>query len=359
MIDVKLQSILRRVYESDVPARRDLEYLLALEEPAEVAELYAFADAVRKEHVGDGILLRGIIEFANHCRNTCLYCGLNRDNIHLERYRLSGGQILECVEEIVRCGIKTVVLQSGEDDALDSYWFEHLIEKITSQFDIAVTLSVGQKSRRQYEFWKRAGASRYLLKIETTDPELYASLHPGMSFDNHLKCKYDLQALGYQTGSGNIVGLKGQTIAILAEDILFFRERDFDMLSVGPFIPNLNTALGSLPMGDIGLTLRCLAVTRIVTRNTHIPANTAVASHAGRDGTIAALRAGANVVMPNFTLEAYKNLYEIYPGKKCVSPEKRIRVIENVAGELTRYVDYSRGDSLKCNKEQATAMAKN
>ena len=359
MNDVALQSVLRRVYDSDVPARSDIEYLLALKEPSEVAELYAFADAVRKEHVGDGILLRGIIEFSNHCRNTCLYCGLNRDNDHLERYRLSRHQILQRVEELVRCGIKTVVLQSGEEDALDPSWFEQLIEEITSGFDIAVTLSVGQKSRRQYELWKRAGADRYLLKIETTDPELYASLHPGMSFDNHLRCTCDLQAIGYQAGSGNIVGLKGQTIATLAGDILFFRERDFDMLSIGPFIPNRNTALGSRPLGDLGLTLRSIAVTRIVTRNAHMPANTAIASLAGRDGTIAALRAGANVVMPNFTPEAYRNLYEIYPGKKCVSPKTSISQIEKIAGELTRYIDYTRGDSLKRKKEQAAAMAQN
>ncbi|OHB84291.1 MAG: [FeFe] hydrogenase H-cluster radical SAM maturase HydE [Planctomycetes bacterium RBG_19FT_COMBO_48_8] len=357
MIDVKLQSVLRRVYDCDVPARSDLEYLLVLEEPSKVAQLFAFADAVRKEHVGDGILLRGIIEFSNYCRNTCLYCGLNRDNSHLGRYRLSKPQILQRVEELVRCGIKTVVLQSGEDDTLDPSWFEQLIKEITSQFDIAVTLSVGQKSRRQYELWKLAGADRYLLKIETTDPELYAYLHPGMSFDNHLRCTYDLQAIGYQTGSGNIVGLKGQTIATLAEDILFFRERDFDMLSVGPFIPNRNTALGSRPLGDLDLTLRCIAVTRIVTRNTHIPANTAVASLAGRNGTIAALRAGANVVMPNFTPGPYKSLYEIYPGKKCLSPKTSISQIEKIAGELTRYIDYTRGDSLKRKKEQATAMA--
>jgi len=359
MIDVNLQSVLRRVYDGDVPARGDLEYLLALKEPSDVAELYAFADAVRKEHVGDGILLRGIIEFSNHCRNTCLYCGLNRDNIHLERYRLDRGQILQRVEKLVRCGIKTVVLQSGEEDALDPSWFEQLIEEITSGFDIAVTLSVGQKSRRQYELWKRAGADRYLLKIETTDPELYASLHPGMSFDNHLRCTYDLQAIGYQTGSGSIVGLKGQTIATLAEDILFFRERNFDMLSVGPFIPNRNTALGRRPLGDLGLTLRSIAVTRIVTKNAHIPANTAIASLAGRDGTIAALRAGANVVMPNFTPEPYGNLYEIYPGKKCISPKESISQIEKIASELTRYVDYTRGDSLKRKQEQVTAMAQN
>lgn len=357
MIDVTLQSVLRRVYDSDVPARSDLEYLLALKEPSEVAQLYAFADAVRKEYVGDGILLRGIIEFSNHCRNTCQYCGLNRDNSHLERYRLGRRQILERVEELVRCGIKTVVLQSGEDDALDPSWFEQLIDEITSKFDIAVTLSVGQKSRRQYELWKHAGANRYLLKIETTDTGLYASLHPGMSFDNHLRCICDLQAIGYQTGSGNIIGLKGQKIATLAGDILFFKKRDFDMLSVGPFIPNRNTVLGGQPLGDLGLTLRCIAVTRIVTKNTHIPANTAIASLAGRDGTIEALRAGANVVMPNFTPGHYKNLYEIYPGKKCVSPETSISQIQKIANELSRYVDYTRGDSLKRKKEQAAAMA--
>jgi biotin synthase len=344
-----LKTVLNRVYAGDFPETVDIEYLLSLEDEEEISTLFNFADRVRKKFVGDGILLRGIIEFSNYCRRTCMYCGLNKSNQKLQRYRLDEKEILDAVNKIVAVGIKTVVLQSGEDDVLDAHWFKDVIEKIKLNFNVAVTLSVGERSYREYDLWKQAGADRYLLKIETADKELYNRLHPGMSFKNRVQCSKILKTLRYQNGSGCIVGLKGQTIQTLAKTIRFLLRYNFDMLSVGPFIPHQCTALGNEPVGDLGLSLKTIAVTRIVTKNAHIPANTAIGSLEKQDARIKALKAGANVIMPNFTPEAYKKLYEIYPGKRCVieTPEKAVLALESMAGAIGRSVDYSRGDSLK------------
>jgi biotin synthase len=344
-----LQTVLERIYDADIPARVDVEEVLHLDDERDLAGLFAFAADVRREFVGDGVLLRGIIEFSNICRNTCLYCGLNRHNHRLGRYRLTSDQVLAAVENIAAAGLKTVVLQSGEEDNLDTAWLGRLIEEIRSGWDMAITLSVGERPRREYQLWKDAGADRYLLKMETTDPTLYQTLHPGMSFDNRLRCLRDLAELGYQQGSGNLVGLPGQTVEMLANDILFFQQGDFDMISVGPLIPHPQTALADMPPGDLRMTLKVMALTRIVSRNAHIPANTAIGSLHGRDERPKALAAGANVIMPNFTPEPVKPLYEIYPGKigRDLSAEKSLADIERMVAASGRWIDYSRGDSLK------------
>ena len=344
--------ILERVYAAEIPDRSDLEYLLALEDERELAALFDYADQVRQRFVGDGILLRGLIEFSNFCSNTCLYCGLNKYNKKLQRYRLSEDEMMTAVKSIVSAGIKTVVLQSGEDENLDPSWLRDLIVRIKADFDIAVTLSVGERSYDDYLLWKQAGADRYLLKIETTDKSLYHSLHPQMSFENRIDCSENLKALGYQNGSGCIVGLKGQTIRILAEDILFFKKEDFDMIGIGPFIPHESTPLRNEPLGNLNLAIKTLAVTRIVTRDTHLPATTAMGSIGNGDERIKALKAGANVIMLNFTPGPYRALYEIYPGKKCINekPGDYICFLRMMAKETNRPIDYSKGDSLRKNK---------
>jgi len=359
MTDVPLQTVLERIFEADVPARDDVEAVLRLDDDRDLARLFAFADDVRREFVGDGVLLRGIIEFSNVCRNTCLYCGLNRYNHQLQRYRLTDAQILAAVENIASAGLKTVVLQSGEEDNLDAAWLEQTIERIKSGWDLAITLSVGERRRGEYQLWKDAGADRYLLKMETADPTLYASLHPGMSFDNRLRCLRALAELGYQRGSGNLVGLKGQTVETLVEDILFFKQGDFDMISVGPLIPHPQTALADLPAGDLRMTLKVMALTRIVSRNAHIPANTAIGSLHGRDERPKALAAGANVIMPNFTPDPVKPLYEIYPGKvgRDLSVPQSLASIERMVAAAGRWIDYSRGDSLKATSHAGSADA--
>jgi len=345
----RVEHILERIYAADPPQRADLERILRLDDPEEQQALFDFADRVRREFVGDGVLLRGIVEFANVCRNTCAYCGLNRHNLRLQRYRLTDTQILAAAADICRAGIKTIVLQSGEDDNLDADWLARVIETIKARFDVAVTLSVGERCRAEYRLWREAGADRYLLKIETTDRALYQRLHPEMSFENRIRCLQDLAELGYQTGSGDLIGLPGQTLESLANDLLFFRKGDFDMLSVSPFIPHADTALAGVPAGDLTLTLKMLALTRIVSRNAHMPASTAVGSLGGRDERPKALAAGANVVMPNFTPTQVRALYEIYPGKtgSTSTPEQGLASIKRIAAETGRSLDYARGDSLK------------
>lgn len=342
-------TVLERIHAAEAPDLADLEFVLRIADPVELSPLFHFADAVRHESVGDGVLLRGIVEFSNICRNTCRYCGLNRRNTRLERYRLTRDQILAAVRNIREAGIKTVVLQSGEEDNLDADWLTEVIAAIGRSVDAAVTLCVGERSREEYRAWKLAGADRYLLKIETSDPGLYRELHPGMSFENRTRCLEDLAALGYQTGSGNLVGLKGQTVESLAGDLRFFQRGRFDMISVSPFIPHSQTPLAGEPAGDLMMTLKMIALTRIVCPKAHIPASTAIGSLHGRDERARALAAGANVVMPNFTPNPVRRLYDIYPGKTgCdLPPRQSVAAVERMAAAMGRWVDYARGDALR------------
>lgn len=354
MADKTLQTVLNRLYAADVPDKTDIEYALSLQDQTQMAELFAFADKIRQKHVGDGILLRGIVEFSNYCDNTCKYCGLNKTNAALERYKLTDRQILDCIEQVAGAGIGTVVLQSGEQAEFDANWFAGLIREIKKRFDIAITLSVGERPFDDYALWKEAGADRYLLKIETTNRQLYQKLHPQMSFDNRLKCSKDLGMLGYQNGSGNLIGLPGQTISDIADDILFFTSQRFDMIGIGPFIPHPETALSDCPPGNVELVLKTVAVTRIVTKDAHLPATTAIGSLNGIDHRPAALKAGANVIMPNFTPQPWRQLYEIYPGKRCSTeaPGTCGACIDMMADAIGRTIDLSRGDSRKKKKKE-------
>lgn len=350
----QLQPVLDRLYEAEIPDKADVIYVLSIEESEQIAELFAYADSVRLKHTGGGILLRGIIEFSNYCQNACKYCGLNITNSKLRRYKLTNRQIMTAVEQIAESNIKTVVLQSGEEADLSPDWLAGIIREIKTRFDIAITLSVGECAYDDYALWKDAGADRYLLKIETTNRRLYKQLHPQMSIGNRLKCCRDLATLGYQVGSGNIIGLPGQTVNDIADDVLFFAGEQFDMLGIGPFIPHPATELSDYPQGDIKMVLKTIAVTRIVTKNAHLPATTAVGSVSDGDYRTDALNAGANVIMPNFTPLPYRQFYEIYPNKKCVNEKPGLCVpcIDNMAKATGREIDYSRGDSLKPKKEK-------
>lgn len=341
-----IKAALEKIYGCGLPERKDLERLLGLERPEDTGLIFDFADKVRREHVGDGIFMRGIIEFSNFCRNSCSYCGLNKGNLGLKRYRMSSGEILRGVGDIARAGIKTAVLQSGESEEVDTSWLREIIEEMKARFDIAVTLSVGERSYRDYKIWKDAGADRYLLKIETSQKGLYDSLHTGSSFENRLRCLEYLRCLGYEVGSGNIVGLRGQTAGSIAEDIIFFKKEDFDMIGISPFIPHPETELAGEAKGRADMALKALALTRIVTKNTNLPATTALGSmDMDRDFRIDGLKAGANVLMPNFTPAKYRRLYEIYPGKRCLYEPVGAcpGCMETMAEAAGRFIDYSKG----------------
>ncbi|MGV8079628.1 MAG: [FeFe] hydrogenase H-cluster radical SAM maturase HydE [Syntrophales bacterium] len=298
-------------------SREDLTLLLGLEDAGSLEALGEAADAVRREAVGDAVYLRGIVEFSNFCRQNCLYCGLRRDNRDVVRYRMDEDTVLAAVRGIRDRGIGTVVLQSGEDPAYSRDDLCRIIGRIKDETGLAVTLSVGEWSREDYRAFREAGADRYLLKHETASPDLYRRLRPGCVLENRLRCLKDLRDLGYEVGAGNMVGLPGQTPEILADDLLLVRSLDADMLGIGPFIPHPGTPLAGLPGGNLARTLRVLALARLLTRNTNIPATTAVGT-LQPEGRIRALRAGANVVMPDFTPESLRARYDIYPGKSTV-----------------------------------------
>ena len=272
---------------------------------------------MRHDYVGDGVHLRGLIEFSNICRQNCMYCGLRRDNPQTERYRLTADEIVGLARKAKGYGYHTVVLQSGEDMHFTAARMAEIIRRI-KELDLAVTLSLGERPREDYVAWREAGADRYLLRIETTDQALYEKLDPGMSWANRDRCLHDLKDLGYEVGTGTLVGLPGQTLAMLARDILYYQAMDADMLGIGPLIPNQETPLGEAKPGDFNLTRRMVSLLRLLLPEANIPATTAMETMVPR-GREVILASGANVVMPNVTEGDYRRKYALYPGKICVA----------------------------------------
>ena len=300
--------------------------------------LFKTADKIRKENVGDEVHLRGLIEFSNICRCQCKYCGLRSGNKNLDRYRILKDELISYAKKAVSMGYKTVVLQSGEDEYYSVDKLCEIIKEI-KKLDVAITLSIGEKSFDEYEAFKKAGADRYLLRIETTDKNLYKKMHPNMSFENRVACLYNLKTLGYEVGTGCLVGLPEQTVESLADDILFFKDLKADMIGIGPFIPNENTPLKDEKGGDFWLALKVMALTRIMLPDINIPATTAMET-LNPNGRIIALQSGANVVMPNVTTTEYRVKYEIYPNKICINenPEKCRGCIEGKIKSIGRSI---------------------
>ena len=305
--------------------------------------LYKEADRIRHENVGDEVHLRGLIEFSNICKRQCKYCGLRSANKEIERYRILKDELLMYAKKAVDMGYRTLVLQSGEDDFYDTDKMVEIIREI-KKFDVALTLSIGEKTYEEYKAFKEAGADRYLLRIETTDKNLYQEMHPGVNIENRFRCLYDLKSLGYETGTGCLVGLPNQTIESLAEDILFFKELDADMVGIGPFIPHEQTPLSKAQKGDFWLALKVMALTRLNLPDINIPATTAMET-LNPNGRIIALKSGANVVMPNVTSQEYRAKYEIYPGKICINenPEQCRGCIEGKIRAIGRTISKDKG----------------
>ena len=279
--------------------------------------LFSLADKVRRENVGDEVHLRGLIEFSNICHCFCKYCGLRCENKELDRYRILPDDIVKYAQKAVEMGYKTIVLQSGEDVFYTKEILCDIIRRI-KEFDVALTLSIGERSFEDYKAFRDCGADRYLIRIETTDKDLYKKMHPNMSFENRVRCLKDLKKLGYEVGTGCLVGLPEQTVESLADDILFFKEINADMIGIGPFIAHPHTPLKDMPNGNFTLALKVMALTRILLKNINIPATTAMET-LNPNGRIIALQSGANVVMPNVTTTEYRAKYEIYPNKICIN----------------------------------------
>jgi len=293
--------------------------------------LWQTADSVRCEHVGDAVHLRGLIEISNVCVRSCAYCGLRAANRSIERYRLTEAQIMDCVARAVEFGYGTVVMQAGEDPGIECEWLCGIIRRIKAETPLAVTLSLGERPMEELRAWREAGADRYLLRFETSDRALYDAVHPPLPgrASDRIAMLREIRALGYEAGSGVLIGLPGQTYRSLAQDVALFRELDLDMIGVGPYIPHPDTPLGQqvaqgssdgreVPPTEL-MAYKMVALTRIVRPDANIPSTTALATINQVQGRELGLQRGANVVMPNLTPVEYRGRYEIYPGKACVS----------------------------------------
>ena len=313
ILEDRFSAILDRAERAHSLSREDIVTLLRAEGEQSQA-LFQKADQVREKHLDKVVHLRAIIEFSNNCIKNCLYCGLRRDNRELTRYRMTVDEIFSAAVKAGREGFKTIVLQAGEDPYYKLEVIADLIRRIKSSSDVAVTLSLGDLTKDAYQKMRLAGADRYLLKFETSEPLLFRRLRPGTILTGRLKQLSILKKLGYQIGSGNITGLPGQSLDSVAKDILLLKKLEVEMAGIGPFIPHLQTPLGNSLPGDLYLNLKVLAVTRLLLPLTHLPATTATAS-VHPSGRRLALKAGANVVMPDLTPLPYRSYYDIYPGR--------------------------------------------
>jgi len=311
----------------------EIEAWLRETDAARLEELWAEADAVRRGTVGEVVHLRGLMEISNICARSCGYCGLRAGNRKVTRYRMKREEILRCVEQGRRYGYGTVVMQAGEDYGIERAWLAEVIRTIKHETPLAVTLSLGERPDEDLVAWGEAGADRYLLRFETTDRELFALIHPplaGRPPQDRIAILRRLRELGYESGSGVMIGIPGQSYASLAHDIATFRALDLDMVGVGPYIAHPDTPLGAGGSGKTVapseqtpntelMTYKVVALTRLVCPESNIPSTTALATLNQDQGRELGLQRGANVVMPNLTPPEYRALYEIYPAKACIS----------------------------------------
>ncbi|MDD2715861.1 MAG: [FeFe] hydrogenase H-cluster radical SAM maturase HydE [Candidatus Wallbacteria bacterium] len=278
--------------------------------------LFQEAFETRAQHFENQVHLRGIIELSNVCARDCAYCGIRRSNRSLQRYRLPPAEVisLAVLAHHLKKGLNTIVLQSGEDDFYKAEDIADIVRGIKDRVSVDVTLSLGEHDPEVYRMWREAGADRYLMKIETFNRENYQKMRPGCDFEKRLELLGRLQGLGYETGSGIIIGLPGEGIDDLADSLLRLSELKLDMLGCGPFIPHPGTPLSDELGGDYQTTLRYTALLRILNPLANIPATTALVT-VRPEGRVEGLKAGANVIMPSLTPARNRRLYEIYPGK--------------------------------------------
>lgn len=349
-----MSDALTTIINGGVPTREELTALIDvfMRGSDAAAELYerarSRAEALRDEHYGRRIFLRGLIEFTSYCKNDCYYCGLRRSNKNAERYRLTKEQILECCDYGSSLGFHTFVLQGGEDAYFSDERLCEIVREIKSAHpDCAVTLSVGERSLSSYKALREAGADRYLLRHESATDAHYARLHPSeLTLEGRKKCLYELKSLGYQVGAGFMVGSPYQTSENLASDLLFLRELQPQMVGIGPFIPHRDTPFGECAAGTLELTLFMLALTRLMLPKVLLPATTALGTIAP-DGRERGVLAGANVVMPNLSPVDVRKKYLLYNDKLCSGDEtaEHIKELGERFKKIDCVLDFSRGDS--------------
>ena len=309
--------------------------------------LYARADEIRRQNYGTDVYIRGLIEISSYCRNDCLYCGIRRSNIHAERYRLSKEQILECCETGYRLGFRTFVMQGGEDAFFTTEYVAEIVEEIKRRYpDCAVTLSLGERERADYQTWYDAGADRYLLRHETAGKAHYGKLHPPeLSYDHRMQCLYDLKEIGYQVGCGFMVESPYQSVDDLIADMRFLGKFRPHMVGIGPFIPHHDTPFADRSQGSLEKTLTMVALIRLMLPKALIPSTTALGT-IHPQGRELGLQAGANVVMPNLSPVSVRKQYALYDNKICTGDEAAecIECMKRRVASVGYRIAVSRGD---------------
>ena len=327
---------------------------------ARLAELWRRADDVRQQNVGGEVHLRGLIEFSNCCVRLCAYCGLRAPNDGITRYRMSADEIFACARQAVDFGYGTVVLQSGEDPGTEQSWMAGVVRRIKAETPLAVTLSLGERGNEDLLAWREAGADRYLLRFETSNRELYVRIHPPRpdGSADRLAMLSRLREIGYEVGSGVMIGIPGQSYEDLARDIALFGRLDLDMIGCGPYLVHPDTPLGDpsfqrlRPEGEQVLaneltTYKVIALARLTCPKANIPSTTALATINRHNGRELGLVRGANVIMPNLTPPKYRVLYEIYPNKACIreTADGCFHCLRGRIESLGRQIGSGRGDS--------------
>lgn len=338
-----------KLRQEQVLTREEFAALLDARDEALLQELQEQAVQVRQQHFGNQVYIRGLIEFTNYCRNDCYYCGIRRSNRQAQRYRLTREEILECCRIGYELGFRTFVLQGGEDGAFSAEKMAKLVSAVKEAYpDCAVTLSVGEYPREVYRLWKEAGADRYLLRHETADESHYRKLHPAsMSGARRKECLWDLKDLGYQVGTGFMVGSPFQTTEHLVEDLLFIHELQPQMVGIGPYVTHKDTPFAGQPSGSVFLTLYLLAILRLMLPKVLLPATTALGTMA-EEGREQGILSGANVVMPNLSPVSVRKKYMLYDNKIATGSEaaEGLTDLQARMERIGYQVVVSRGDAL-------------
>ncbi|NDV28166.1 [FeFe] hydrogenase H-cluster radical SAM maturase HydE [Desulfovibrio sp. JC010] len=316
-------------------------------------ELYSMADVQRKHNFGREVYLRAIVEFSNICNKKCNYCGLRAPNSKVSRYRMDVEAIIESACLAAEAGARTIVLQSGDDFSYSPAQVEEIILGIKEAHDVALTLSLGDRTAAEYKHWFNCGADRCLLKLETTDPDIYKRIRCGEDFHERMELLGSLQDVGYEVGSGIIIGLPDYSVEQLADDLLFLTDLELDMIAAGPFIPHPDTPFSFADTGDIDLSFRFTALARLLNPFSNIPATSALDSF-DSEGRKKGLQRGCNVIMPSVTPTARRKDYNIYPGKNAVSVDVADTIYQ--ADELIRALGFvpsvSKGSSRRMKNVQ-------
>ncbi len=348
-----MKDLIDKLYFEQTLSREEYVSLIANHSSKDAEYLFSLAVKQRRRYYRNDIYIRGLIEFTNYCKNNCLYCGIRHNNKHIERYRLMRSQIIECCDTGYHLGFRTFVLQGGEDDFYSDDDMCDIIYDIKSRYpDCAVTLSIGEREYNSYKAFFDAGADRYLLRHETADDNHYMRLHPhNMSPEHRKKCLYNLKAIGYQVGCGFMVGSPYQTEWNLADDMLFIKELEPQMVGIGPFISQHNTPFASMKSGTLEQTLFMLGLIRLTLPNVLLPSTTALGTiHPfGREKGVLA---GANVVMPNLSPVSVRKKYLLYDNKICTGDEAAEckSCLESRMKSIGYNIVVDRGDCAEFNK---------